>query len=630
MINVPDELSDITLSAFTSLPSRLTLTINTGLAEAIKKGNFDTSPLSQYSKTLERCVQWMLNINQSKRPSIIEVVRYVERQLNSGYARESGNEDSLGEQVINQDPKRQYREDMKVDNHAAVDDDSVYVAKQQFLCKQEIFPRNSQEVLLSMPREKHEQSLLCPTRVINLANGQQQRENVREQNDSNRELALKGPSAIPSKVDRLEEIGEKSRKVIVESDRDKDQFLLGRYSHIKLKDGKEHIRNNPNNAAIVDYELPQEKLNEIVDRKIEKQNNGMNTCVDTVEDDKARKIIAHSRPTTASPSIPVPIHLNAVSTCKQDQNHAKEGRIVNTFPPLADGKLFEQTELKQKNVNATSIESKRDIDGNKLLIIDPQRLHAALRKEQSQLRRLLQTKLIVCSGGPAAQTSTLDTKIRDSQARVAALEQALVSGVLSEAIVQALSLKAHAQQEISPGKSHELNGFNELGPTDIACAPKRGDASDEKLELRRQNDGMGRIHDLGYDKHQIPKQSTDPFRHRRQIHSLFATNNHITPVDSSVGSIRVIAAGGRDGASKSTSGSTSSSCSDCVPLRQDEKEKQHPVVPFSSEGEEKKGRSHSSRPVTAHFIKRSSSLANKNSGSNIQGKYNIISGAWEA
>jgi len=55
-----------------------------GLANAIRKGEYE--PIDDmYSKSLQRCIQWLLQLDQKKRPSIRQVVYEVSKHLSPGY-----------------------------------------------------------------------------------------------------------------------------------------------------------------------------------------------------------------------------------------------------------------------------------------------------------------------------------------------------------------------------------------------------------------------------------------------------------------------------------------------------------------------------------------------------------------
>jgi hypothetical protein len=54
------------------------------LAKAVLKGSFDPIP-QQYSSSLERCIAWLLNLDYKKRPTVSQLLTYVERKVPEGY-----------------------------------------------------------------------------------------------------------------------------------------------------------------------------------------------------------------------------------------------------------------------------------------------------------------------------------------------------------------------------------------------------------------------------------------------------------------------------------------------------------------------------------------------------------------
>ena len=73
-----------------------------GLANAIRKGEYE--PIDgEYSNAMRRCIQWLLQLDQKKRPSIRQVVTEVSKKLTPGYyGIESWNKAKMFEGALSQ------------------------------------------------------------------------------------------------------------------------------------------------------------------------------------------------------------------------------------------------------------------------------------------------------------------------------------------------------------------------------------------------------------------------------------------------------------------------------------------------------------------------------------------------
>ena len=80
-----------------------------GLAECIKKGEYDPIPDQFYSLHLQRMIRWLLQTNQTKRPSISQVLKEVEKRLTPGY---NGTE-AVDENNIDTDDEEEEKEKEK-------------------------------------------------------------------------------------------------------------------------------------------------------------------------------------------------------------------------------------------------------------------------------------------------------------------------------------------------------------------------------------------------------------------------------------------------------------------------------------------------------------------------------------
>merc|ERR1711918_8416 len=54
------------------------------LAKLVLKGKYDPIP-NVYSKALERCIGWLLNLDYRKRPNITQLLEFVEKRLTPDY-----------------------------------------------------------------------------------------------------------------------------------------------------------------------------------------------------------------------------------------------------------------------------------------------------------------------------------------------------------------------------------------------------------------------------------------------------------------------------------------------------------------------------------------------------------------
>jgi len=54
------------------------------LAKLVVKGKYDPIP-NHYSSSLDRCIAWLLNLDFKKRPTIVQLIQYVEKKITPGY-----------------------------------------------------------------------------------------------------------------------------------------------------------------------------------------------------------------------------------------------------------------------------------------------------------------------------------------------------------------------------------------------------------------------------------------------------------------------------------------------------------------------------------------------------------------